>query len=75
MRMAECGRRRHFGQADPRAAAWLQRVIPWMHMLLSEVYADLGSPLFEQLVRSISIGKLKTFQVYESFKVRAHLTS
>ncbi len=42
-------------------------------MLLSEVYVDLGSPIFEQLVRSISIGKLKTYQVYENFKVRAHL--
>ena len=26
-----------------------------------------------QLIRSISIGKLKTYQIYEGFKVRAHL--
>ena len=42
-------------------------------MLLSEVYVDLGLAGFEQLVRGISIGKLKTYQVYENFKVRAHL--
>ena len=42
-------------------------------MLLCDVYQDLGQDLFSQLVRSISIGKLKTYQIYESFKVRAHL--
>jgi len=42
-------------------------------MQLSDVYLDLGQEGFHQLVRSISIGKLKTYQVYEGFKVRAHL--
>lgn len=42
-------------------------------MQLSDVYLDLGQDLFSQLVRSISIGKLKTYQIYEGFKVRAHL--
>jgi hypothetical protein len=42
-------------------------------MLLSEVYGDLGPSAFEQLVRGISIGKLKTYQVYENFKIRARL--
>src|SRR5579863_7346334 len=42
-------------------------------MQLSEVYLGLGLDAFGQLVRSISIGKLKTFQIYEGFKVRAHL--
>jgi len=42
-------------------------------MQLSEVYLGLGLDAFSQLVRSISIGKLKTFQIYEGFKVRAHL--
>ena len=42
-------------------------------MQLSDVYLDLGQDLFGQLVRSISIGKLKTYQIYEGFKVRAHL--
>lgn len=42
-------------------------------MQLSDVYVDLGLDGFQQLVRSISIGKLKTYQVYEGFKVRARL--
>jgi hypothetical protein len=42
-------------------------------MQLSEVYGKLGEAGFGQLIRSISIGKLKTYQMYEDFKVRAHL--
>ncbi|PWU05034.1 MAG: hypothetical protein C5B51_15685 [Terriglobia bacterium] len=33
----------------------------------------MGQDIFAQLVRGISIGKLKTYQIYEGFKVRAHL--
>jgi hypothetical protein len=42
-------------------------------MQLSDIYLDLGQDGFAQIIRSISIGKLKTFQVYEGFKVRARL--
>jgi hypothetical protein len=42
-------------------------------MQLSEVYLKLGESGFGQLIRGISIGRLKTYQVYEGFKVRAHL--
>ena len=42
-------------------------------MQLSDVYLDLSQEGFAQLIRGISIGKLKTYQVYEGFKVRAHL--
>jgi hypothetical protein len=42
-------------------------------MQLSDVYLGLGPEGFGQLVRSISIGKLKTYQLYEGLKVRAHL--
>src|SRR5579864_6700841 len=42
-------------------------------MQLSEVYLGLGQDTFAQLIRGISIGKLKTYQIYEGFKVRAHL--
>lgn len=42
-------------------------------MLLTDVYRELGEENFEKVVRGISIGKLKTFQIYEGFKVRAHL--
>jgi hypothetical protein len=43
-------------------------------MQISEVYLGLGRDVFERLIRGISIGKLKTYQIYEGFKVRAHLT-
>src|SRR6266550_1214565 len=42
-------------------------------MQISDVYLGLGQEVFAQLIRGISIGKLKTFQIYEGFKVRAHL--
>ncbi len=43
-------------------------------MQISEVYLGLGRDAFTKLIRGISIGKLKTYQIYEGFKVRAHLT-
>ena len=42
-------------------------------MQLSEVFLSLGEDVFAQLLRQISIGKLKTYQLYEGFKTRAHL--
>src|SRR5215471_20045510 len=42
-------------------------------MDISDVYLGLGQDTFAQLIRGISIGKLKTYQIYEGFKVRAHL--
>ena len=42
-------------------------------MQIADVYQAVGSEGFAQIVRSISIGKLKTYQIYEGFKVRAHL--
>src|SRR5215467_6010716 len=42
-----------------------------MHIL--DVYRGIGADGFAQLVRGISMGKLKTYQIYEGFKVRAHL--
>ena len=42
-------------------------------MQISEVYLALGQDAFAQLIRGISIGKLKVYQIYEGFKVRAHL--
>ena len=43
-------------------------------MQISEVYMGMGQDAFAQLIRGISIGKLKVYQIYEGFKVRAHLT-
>src|ERR1022692_2848035 len=41
-------------------------------MQLSEVYLALGESGFGQLIRGISIGKLKTYQLYDAFKGSAH---
>jgi len=42
-------------------------------MQISDVYLGLGQEVFADLIHSISIGKLRTYQIYEGFKVRAHL--
>jgi hypothetical protein len=42
-------------------------------MQLCAVYARLGEPWFGEMVRSISMGRLRTYQLFESFKVAAHL--
>jgi hypothetical protein len=42
-------------------------------MQLSEIVLGQGEPAFTDLVRSISIGKLKTYQLYDRMKVRFHL--
>jgi hypothetical protein len=42
-------------------------------MEISDLYSGLGVDGFVQLLRGISIGKLRTYQIYEGFKVRARL--
>jgi hypothetical protein len=42
-------------------------------MQISDVYLALGQEAFGELVGGISLGKLRTYQIYEPFKVRAHL--
>ena len=42
-------------------------------MQLWEAFVALGEDSFAQLVRRISIGKLRTYQLYEGLKTRAHL--
>jgi hypothetical protein len=42
-------------------------------MQLCDVFLELGEDRFSRLVSSISIGRLKTFQLYERFKTRSHL--
>jgi hypothetical protein len=48
-------------------------MLPCQLMEISDVYRGLGEEQFGQLIRGISIGKLKSYQIYEGFKVRAHL--
>ena len=42
-------------------------------MQISDIFVALGEPAFEQLLRTVSIGKLKTFQLYERVKLRFHM--
>jgi hypothetical protein len=42
-------------------------------MTLSDVFLGLDDQEFEQLVHSISIGRLKTYQLYDRLKTRSHL--
>ncbi len=42
-------------------------------MLLCEVFRELGEDRFRKLLRSISMGKLKTYQLYERLKIRTHI--
>jgi hypothetical protein len=42
-------------------------------MTISDVFLQLGEERLRQLVRGVSIGKLRTYQLYERFKVRTHL--
>ncbi|MDP9171790.1 MAG: hypothetical protein M3N54_14330 [Acidobacteriota bacterium] len=42
-------------------------------MQLSDVFLQLGEERLRQLVRGISIGTLRTYQLYERFKTRTHL--
>jgi len=54
---------------DPRAASY----VTLGTMRMCDVFRALGPDVFHHLVRGISIGKLKTYQVYERFKLRARL--
>lgn len=43
-------------------------------MQMCGVYLALGPDVFRDLLRHVSIGKMRTYQVYDRFKARAHLT-
>ena len=42
-------------------------------MELSEVFLGLGQASFAQLLRGVSIGKLRTYQLFDRMKTRMHL--
>jgi hypothetical protein len=42
-------------------------------MQLSDIFLQLGRENFEELMRSISLGRLRTFQMFEPFKLRLRL--
>src|SRR5687768_17597420 len=63
---------------SPRVAISLSKlmIVPQIRcdnlgsMRLSDIILALGEPSFHQLIRSVSIGKLKTYQLYERVKLR-----
>ena len=67
---------------SPRVALSLSKplIVPQIRcdnlgsMRLSDIIVALGEPSFHQLIRSVSIGKLKTYQLYERVKLRFHMT-
>ena len=42
-------------------------------MQISGIFVGLGQPTFTQLLRTVSIGKLKTYQLYDRMKAVLHL--
>jgi len=50
-----------------------RQMLRWLLMQLSEIFQSLGEETFAQLLRAISIGKLKTFQLFDRLKTRMHL--
>ena len=48
-------------------------MLRWLLMQLSEIFQGLGEETFAQLLRAISIGKLKTYQLFDRLKTRMHL--
>jgi hypothetical protein len=43
-------------------------------MQLCDIFLGLGEATFEQLMRSISVGRLKTYQLFDRVKTRLHVT-
>lgn len=43
-------------------------------MELSDIYLGLGRDRFDDVLGTVSMGSLKTFQVFESFKIRTRLS-
>jgi hypothetical protein len=48
-------------------------MLRWHFMQLSAIFLGLGEDSFHQLLRSVSIGKLKTYQLYDRMKARLHV--
>jgi hypothetical protein len=42
-------------------------------MLLSDIFLRLGEDNFKQLLRTVSLGRLRTYQLFDAFRIRLHL--
>lgn len=43
-------------------------------MQLSDIFLRLGEDNFKQMLRAVSLGRLKTYQLFDPFRIRLHLT-
>lgn len=43
-------------------------------MQLCDIYLQMGEEQLHQLLRAVSLGRLKTYQLFDRFKTRLHLT-
>jgi len=43
-------------------------------MQLCDIFLNLGQDKFQELMKGISMGRLKTYQIFDRFKTRLHLT-
>jgi hypothetical protein len=48
-------------------------MLRWHFMQLSAIFISLGEDSFRLLLRGVSIGKLKTYQLYDRMKARLHV--
>ena len=42
-------------------------------MQLSDIFLRLGEENFERMLRSVALGKLRTYQLFDAFKTRLHV--
>ena len=70
--MTSLTRLRSASGASAPAASILSRMLRWHFMQLCEIFLGLGQSSFRTLLRSISIGKLKTYQLFDRIKTRLH---
>jgi hypothetical protein len=42
-------------------------------MQLSDIFLRLGEDNFKQLLRAVSLGRLRTYQLFDAFRIRLHL--
>lgn len=50
------------------------RQLQYFEMQVTDIYLGLGRGRFDELLRSVSIGRLKTYQLFDRMKTRLHLT-
>src|SRR5260221_12824301 len=48
-------------------------MLRWLLMQLSDLYLRLGQPALPQLLTAISMGSLRTYQLFDRLRIRAHL--